>query len=221
MKSLALGLLVLLAVVQATLPALAAGLTVQSAGLALLRRDYGDAVTCTLSAAADTYVGSDQSGTSFGGAASLLVDNSSSSTRRALLRFDLGGCAPAIPVDAIVHEATLHLTTSSLLNVGPRTYGLRRATAAWSESTSWSAQPPTAGSLTSSATIGLAVVVGTPIDWPVASDVQSFVSNQATNHGWQLADTVEGVTPLLAASISFASREASSGQPRLTITYAP
>ena len=220
MKPLALALLVLLAAVQTFLPALAAGLAVQSAGLAVLRRDYGDAVTCTLSAAADTYVRSDQSGSSFGGSASLLVSNSSSSTRRGLLEFDLGGCSPAIPVDAIVHEATLRLTTSSLLNVGPHTYGLRRATAAWSESTSWSTQPPAAGSLTSSATIGVTVVVGTPIDWPVATDVQSFVSGLATNHGWQLADTVEGVTPLLSASISFASREA-SGQPRLTITYAP
>lgn len=221
MKSLALVLLVVLAVVQAVLPALAAGLAVQSAGLAVLRRDYGGAVTCTLSAAADTYVRSDQSGTSFGSAASLLVSNSSSSTRRSLLRFDLGGCSPAIPVDAIVHQATLRLTTSSLLNVGPRTYGLRRATAPWNESTSWSGQPPTAGSLTSSADIGLTVVVGTPIEWPVATDVQSFVSGLAINHGWQLADTVEGVAPLLSASISFASREASSGRPRLTITYAP
>ncbi|HUG48293.1 MAG TPA: signal peptidase I [Candidatus Limnocylindria bacterium] len=189
MKPLRLLALLQVALLLAAAPALAAGITVHSGGLALVERQYGAPLTCTLVPAADTYVRGDQTGTSFGGATSLLVGNSSASTRRSLLHFDLAGCFPAIPPDAIIHTATVRLTSASLLNVGPRTYGLRRATAGWTESTTWFSQPSVQGTLSARATIGLTTVVGTPIDWPVGPDVQAFVSSRTTDFGWQLADT--------------------------------
>ena len=199
----------------------AAGLQLISGGIMLAERSYGPPTVCTLSAAADTHVRSDQPGSSFGSALTLVVNNSSASTSRALLRFDTGQCDPAIPADALVHAATLTLTTSSVMGGGSRSYELWRTAGAWGESTTWAGQPTVAATSTASTTVALGTLAGTAVGWSVVGDVQAFVAGDADNHGWRLSDAVEGVTPLLSSQLAFHSREAASATPRLTITYAP
>src|ERR687895_692488 len=87
--------------------ATAAGLSVSSTGVAIENRTYGSALTCTVTAVADTYVRSDQTGTSLGSQTTLDVNAMGSATRRAFIRFDLSGCAPQIASDAIIHSATV------------------------------------------------------------------------------------------------------------------
>jgi len=199
----------------------AAGLQLTSGGIMLAERGYGLPTVCTLAAVSDTHVRRDQPGSSFGSALTLVVNNSSASTSRALLRFDIGQCDPAIPADAIIHSAALMLTTSSLLSAGSRSYLLWRATAAWGESTTWSGQPSVAAASTSSATVALGAVAGTAVVWSVVGDVQAFIAGDVADHGWRLSDAVEDGTLLLSAQLAFHSREAASSSPQLTITYAP
>jgi len=199
----------------------AAGLQLTSGGIVLAERGYGLPTDCMLAAVSDTHVRRDQPGSSFGSAQTLLVNNSSASTSRALLRFDTGQCDPAIPADAIIHSATLSLTTSSLLSGASRSYLLWRATAAWGESTTWAGQPTVATASTSSATVPLGTLAGTAVGWSVVGDVQAFVAGDLANHGWRLSDAVEDGTLLLSAQLAFHSREAASLSPQLTITYAP
>ena len=198
----------------------ASQLGLSSTGVALSNRMYGSPVTCTLTAADDTYVRKDQTTLSFGNQTSLEVNNSSANTRRTLVRFDLSSCSPAISSDAIVHTATIRMTTASLASTASRSYELFRATSAWTESTTWSTQPSVAANATSTATIPALTVIGSTIQWPAARDVQSLVAADNTNFGWRVNDASEdgGLVP---ASITFNSSEAALNRPQLVITYAP
>ena len=184
-----------------------------------MSRTYGSPVTCILTATADTYVRSDQTGSSFGTQTTLDLNAQGSAVRRAFVSFDLTSCSPEIPSDAIVHSATVRLTTSSLASTSTRTYDLYRATSSWTETTTWATQPSVAGSATSSATVPALTVAGTTFQWSAGRDVQSFVASDQTNLGWRLNDANEG--GLLALTTSFRSRETASNRPQLVITYAP
>jgi hypothetical protein len=218
-RNLSLFVASLLVVVGSLGMARAASLDLSSTGVVVKDRTYGSALTCTLSAVADTYIRSDQTGNSFGSQATLDLNAQGSAIRRSFVRFDLSACSPAISSDAIVHAATVRLTTAALASTSARTYSLYRATGAWTESTTWASQPSVAATATASLTVPALTLVGTNFQWSVGRDVQAFVAADQTNLGWRLNDANEG--GLLSLTTQFNSREAASNRPQLQITYAP
>ena len=197
----------------------AASLGLSSTGVVTNNRTYGSPLTCTLTAASDTYIRSDQVNNSFGSATNLDVNAQGSAIRRLFVRFDLTACSPQIASDAIVHSATVRLTTSSLASTSTRTYDLFRATSSWTETTTWTTQPTVAGSATSSVTVPALTITGTTFQWSAGRDVQSFIAADQTNLGWRLNDANEG--GLISLATSFSSREAASNRPQLDISYSP
>ena len=197
----------------------AANLPLTAKHLTLVTRTYGAARTCTINAVADSYVNKAQAATNFGTLATLILSPDSTSTERAYLRFDLGSCAPAIPSDALVQTARVQLSVS-VAALATRTYELRRATAAWGETTvTWNVQPAVTGSPTSSTAVAFGTLIGTVVEWTATGDVQAYVTGAATDLGWRLSDTNEGI--FLGLPLTVGSREAASGQPKLVVTYLP
>ncbi len=195
----------------------AAPIAVISANLTAYAKTYGAPVTCTLSAAADSYVNKLLAGINFGTGTTLLVSPDSTITERTFLRFDLASCSPAIPAGAIIQSASLRLTVA-VLTTATRTMELRAATAAWTETgVTWTNQPAASASVTASTSVPTGTTAGTVVTWSATSDVQSFVTGVSSNLGWRLADSAEGV--LLGPTLSLSSREAASGQPQLVVTY--
>ena len=197
----------------------AAGLSIDTGGLTVVTRTYGAVRTCTLTAVSDTYVNKALATTNFGTGTTLLLNADTTSTERVFVRFDLSTCAPSIPSDALVQTAKVQLTVS-VAALATRTYDLRRATAAWVETTAtWNVQPAVAGSPTASTTVTLGTLVGTVVEWTATGDVQSYVTGAATNLGWRLSDASEGIA--LGTPLALGSREAATGQPKLVVTYLP
>jgi hypothetical protein len=198
-------------------PAHAASLAISSADLTAATRSYGAPVTCTLTAVADSYVDAALATTNFGTSSVLNMDPSAVSTERILVSFDLTTCSPAIPADAIVHTAQLELTVESVV-LASRTVDLRSVTSGWTEAgVTWNTQPTVAGSVTASTSVTAGQAAGTVVAWSAISDVQAFVTGAASNLGFRLSDSAEGVG--LGALLSFNAREAGSGRPQLVITY--
>jgi hypothetical protein len=194
----------------------AGSLAISAASLTAFERTYGAPSTCTLSAAADAYVGEDTPATAHGSETTLEVSAQTGTRRRSLIRFDLDACSPAIPPDAIVHTASLQLTVAAVLLAG-RTYRLSRVGASWSEATvTWNVQPTVAGS-TATLAVALGTLPGSVVEWSVVADVQDFVTGAAGNYGWRLSDTAEGALQL--GQLGLHSREAPTDPPTLVITY--
>lgn len=171
--------------------------------------------SCTLAAAADSYVDGDvlAAGSNFGTATTLSVRSSVLGNRRSFARFDLTAC-PSFS-NARVTDATLYLFATSA--AAGRTYDLHRVTASWTETViTWDNQPAVAASATASA----ATAAG-EMSWSVTADVAAFVDGSATNSGWRIHDRNEGAT--LAETSTFASREngTPANRPRLEIDYYP
>jgi hypothetical protein len=196
----------------------AASITIANGRLTTVTRTYGAAQTCTLTAISDSYVNKALATTNFGTGTTLLVNADSTTTERAIVRFDLSSCSPAIPSDALVQTANLQLTIA-VAALATRTYALRRATASWAESTvTWNLQPAVA-SATASTTISLGSLTGTVVEWTATSDVQAYVTGSATDLGWRVSDSNEGI--VLGTPLTVGSREAATGQPKLVVTYLP
>ena len=200
----------------------AAALNLASGGMTIKNRTYDSPLTCTLTAVADTDVHAGQPNSSFGSQTTIEVNSSSSNPRRSLVRFDLSGCSPAIASDAIVHSATVRLTTASSIGLLGRSYGLHRATSSWTETTTWNTQPSVVAAATSTVSIAGLTGSGEIVNWPASRDVQALVAADESNLGWRVNDTNEngGILPL-PVNITFSSREAGSNRPQLVITYAP
>lgn len=197
----------------------AAALSIASAYLTGASKAYGAPVTCSLTAVADASVNAALATTNFGTSTQLNVSPNSVATQRAFLRFDLTGCSPTIPADAIVQSATLNLTTASLV-LATRTIVLRSVTASWTEAAvTWNTQPGVAASNTSTAGVTLGQAAGTVVSWTATSDVQSFVAGAATDLGFRLSDSAEGAA--LGVPLVVNAREAASGRPQLVVTYVP
>jgi hypothetical protein len=100
---------------------------------------------------------------------------------RGLVRFDLS----SVPAGSVVTEARLELTLVALEG-GATTIDLRRALAAWTETTvTWDNQPGGASPFSS-------LVVGTDLlvyEWPVTDVVRDWVSGAAANRGLVLHGT--------------------------------
>jgi hypothetical protein len=198
--------------------ALAASVTVTSDKLTAITVAGGvPAQTCTLMAAtADAYVDEGSPDSAFGSASTLEV-RSGPSDRRTFARFDLASCS--IPQGAWVSSAALKLHLSTAPSES-RSYEAHRITAAWDEATmTWNNQAAVAASATSSASTGTAGA--TTIQWPVTTDIRSFLDGSATNHGWRVRD-VDETAPVGVGSV-FSSREhaTASQRPVLTIAYYP
>jgi hypothetical protein len=197
----------------------AATISIDAGGVAAATRTYASPRTCTLTAVADSYVNKSLANTNFGTGTALLVNADGTATARSFVRFDLTTCSPAIPSDALVQTATLQLTVS-VLAPATRTYEARRATATWLETTiTWNAQAAVAGTPTASTTVTVGTPAGTVVSWSATSDVQAYVTGVSTDLGWRVADGAEGI--VLGTPLSFGSREAATGQPRLVVTYLP
>lgn len=195
----------------------AASLSVASAYLTGASKAYGAPLTCTLTAVADASVNAALATTNFGTSTQLNVSPNSVATQRAFVRFDLTGCSPPIPADAIVQSATLSVTTAAPV-LATRTIDLRSVSAAWTESAvTWDTQPSVAASNTSTADVTLGQAAGTVVSWTATSDVQSFVAGAATDLGFRLSDSAEGTA--LGVPLVLGAREAASGHPQLVVTY--
>jgi hypothetical protein len=197
----------------------AASLALTSAHLTAVTKTYGAQVTCTLAAAADSYVDKFSATTNFGTNTLLNVSPNSLTTERAFIRFDLTSCSPAIPIDALVRSASLRLTVATL-TTATRTVELRTAMSAWTETVvTWNNQPVASATVSASLSVALATAAGTVLTWSASADVQAFVSGAATNVGWRLGDSAEGVA--LGPVLSLDAREAATGQPQLVVVYVP
>jgi hypothetical protein len=197
----------------------AASIAIANGRLTAVTRTYGAPRTCTLTAVSDSYVNKGLTTTNFGTGTTLLLNADSITTERAFVRFDLSSCSPAIPSDALVQTAKVQLTIS-VAALATRTYDLRRATASWVESTvTWNRQPVVAASPTASATVSLDSAIGTVVEWTATSDVQAYATGSATDLGWRVSDSTEGMS--LGTPLTFGSREAGTGQPKLVLTYLP
>ena len=159
-----------------------------------------------------------------------LGDFTANETRRALLRFDL---AP-IPANAVVREVQLTLEIVRVpQNPGSAPFELRRLLGAWSEvAASWNSrlagvpwQTPGAlgvsdaeGTVSSTAAREGLGAMSFPSTATLVADVQGWLRDPATNHGWLLRSQSED---LLRTARHFASREAVIGttRPKLTVTY--
>lgn len=198
-------------------PAAAAALSISPAYLTAMSKAYGAPVTCTLTAVADASVNSAQANTNFGTNTQLNVSPNSLALQRAFVRFDLAGCSPTIPADAIVQTASVRLTTASAV-LATRTINLRSVSATWTEAAiTWNNQPAVAASNTSSAGVTALQGAGTVISWTATSDIQTFVAGASTDLGFRLSDSAEG-NPL-GLVLALSSREAASGRPQLVVTY--
>lgn len=159
-----------------------------------------------------------------------LGDFTANETRRALLRFDL---AP-IPANAVVREVQLTLEIVRVpQNPGSAPFELRRLLGAWSEvAASWNSRLAgvpwqTPGALgvsdaertvsSTAAREGLGAM-SFPSTATLVADVQGWLRDPATNHGWLLRSQSED---LLRTARHFASREAVDEvtRPRLLVTF--
>jgi len=171
-------------------------------------------VTITLTPVADAYILSSSASTNYGTATTLYVGSqTTSSTGRALFRFDL----KAIPAGATVQSATFqaYLMQSSpspaLLDVE-----LKRIDALWQEMiVTWASQPGYTGA---NNVEGIDTTPGY-YEWDVTSLVQTWV-NGNPNNGLALMSKNEGT---VIGWRGFASKESvsPSSPPRLVVTYRP
>ncbi len=203
------------------------------------------AVDASLTPTADNSIYRDQPGSSNGAGTGLFVGNNANqitSTRRALLRFDLS----AIPQNAFVTSASLGMFLEhAQTTVTP--LRLHRVTAGWGEGTSvgggggGSGGPATAGDATwdarifpgtswttaggdfvaAASTTTLIGAADSSYTWPSSpsfvADVQQFLDQPAANFGW----IVIGNETTTRTAKRFSSREADivDDRPTLKISY--
>ena len=167
--------------------------------------------------------------------------NAGTARRRAVLAFDLS----AISAGSTVTGVSLQLRNSSNRDTGQPTMTLHRLTQDWGEGASSASGPGGGGT---SAAAGDATWIHTFFDtsfwdspggdymaavsaqqtvgsngtyaWEsdeLVSDVQAWVDDPASNFGWILI----GNESTIGTAKRFNSREASSGQPLLSVTYTP
>jgi len=131
------------------------------------------------------------------------------------VRFDLASCA--IPSAARVLTGSLGLTLATAPSAS-RTYDVHRVTAGWTQlALTWSNQPTTAGSASTSLSTG--TTSGVSLAVSVLADVSAFVAGGATNNGWRIKDRTEG-NLVAAGEGRFGSREGPT-PPTLIVTYYP
>jgi hypothetical protein len=210
--------------------ALAAPVSLTSAGLTVFR-------TCTLTANPattptefDANVEQDNPATNYATLASLSVtSHSGSANRRSYVRFDLTKCTPTVPATATVTSATLKAYDSNLPPTC-RTHDVFRVDASWAESTiTWNNQPfgttvdsPASTQRTDSASVGQSVCQYSAlgyVSWKVTSDVQNILNLTNANYGWMIRDDAEDSSVTQAST--YEPRETANvfRAPMLVVTY--
>jgi hypothetical protein len=167
-------------------------------------------ISTTLSATADSYVGSDHATQNNGTATTLSIDGNSTKIKRAFVAFSVA----SIPAGSTINSATLTLCETSTTT--GRTHVLRLATSTWTETgITWNNQPTVSG--TQSASIATTSSLSC-FNFTVTADVQSWVNGTA-NNGWRLNDSDE--TLAAGSAVNYASREngTAANRPKLAITY--
>jgi hypothetical protein len=167
----------------------------------------------------------------FGTLTTMDVASARSANRRIYIRFDLGGCTPAIPTTATIRLATLRVYASILPTVC-RTYDIFKVGATWTETgVTWNSQPfgaainnPARGTRTDSFRIGTTTscenrVVGMISGANVTSDVASFVSGGSTNFGWMIRDDRENSSTARTTTFSAKNLGTLAQAPQLIVTY--
>lgn len=204
-------------------PAAAAPLTLSTGSLTVDRTCVLNPLTAASPGGADTWVNQQNQNNNFGTSDPLTVTSRSGRNARALVRFDLSRCTPAIPGTATVTSATLRLVTTGDVASSCRTYGAHRVNSSWAEtSVTWSTQPSHAGTPTSTVEVGASgcSVGGTGLaTWTVTSDVVAFRSG-TTNHGWAIRDQAESANGSGFTS-TFYSRDfvGAPAAPQLRVSY--
>lgn len=159
-----------------------------------------------------------------------LGDNSGNETRRGLLRFDLS----SIPSGAVIRDVQLKLQVVRVpQSAANSTFEIRRLLSDWEEaSASWNsrlagvtwqvpgalgAQDAVAQPSSTADVTGLGTVVF-ELTGQLIADVQQWLVNSNSNHGWVLRSQSED---LLRTARHFASRQALDTQtrPALVITF--
>ena len=168
--------------------------------------------TCTLGASAttDTYVAQGSANTNFGTNTTMLVRSNSGSQDWAFIRFDLSSCN--IPTTGGADTATLSLTVTTAPG-NTRTITVTPVLSTWASGTlTWTAaQSLTYGSATTTFATGTTTGTKTAT---VTVDVDNLIKSSSANFGWRLSDGGSG-----NQTTTFATSNASSNQPQLTINY--
>lgn len=166
-------------------------------------------------------------------------DNGGATIRRGLMRFNFS----AIPAGSTITSVTLRLYMSQTQS-GSQSVGLHRCSLAWTEGTAfafggagtnagigdstWNYQvyptvpwPTPGGAFAATASATKAVSAVGFYSWSstaaLVADVQSWVDNPASNHGWVLKGNEAASTTVKR----FESREAAANQPLLVVNYLP
>lgn len=163
----------------------------------------------TVTADADAFARQTSAGTNFGTATTLRVQSGQTliillvpDNERSLVHFAL----PAVPAHCTVTGATLRLNASSA-SAG-RTLQAFRASAAWTETVTWTNQPGTTGSAATTTS-------GTGWrEWDVTTQAQAMYAG--SSHGFVIRDAQEG--SILTATQVFSSREGAN-PPQLVVTF--
>jgi hypothetical protein len=190
------------------------------------------AAETTLEPVADVEFRSIEPNATYGSATTLstggLGSNTGNATRRALLRFDTSGIPPEAEVESVELGVTVTMTPPT---PPASTFELRRMLAAWSETeSSWNNRLTgvpweMAGALGAADASGLASStveissVGSyviPSTEQIVADVQGWVEDPESNHGWMLRSQAENV---LRTARHFGAREHNNSPPRLTVNY--
>lgn len=193
--------------------ALAASLAVTSAALTSWSA-AGSVPTssCTLDAVEDSYVNAQSTGTNYGTATDLPVENGNR-RKRTFVRFDVASCVPA-GARILTAQLALYLVDAPSAD---RTWELHRVTGAWTETgITFANQPGVAAAATAALATGTTDGVWTA--WDVLADVQAFADG-TTNDGWRVWDQNDGQNP--ARGGAFSSREAAANTPGLAVTFYP
>lgn len=175
--------------------------------------------TCTLTPTHDTWGVSTSGGSNYGTEQDMQIGfGSNGARRRVFIRFDLSECD--LGQDAVVLSATLRLYRNSTNINGTRNYRSSRITQSWDETTlTYSNQPATTTGAEDNRSYSN---TGSPDwrEWTVTTHVQGFLDGSYTNYGWMLWDT--GSTPASGSNTAwYSTKEASSNNPELVITYQP
>ncbi|HMJ88616.1 MAG TPA: DNRLRE domain-containing protein [Candidatus Acidoferrum sp.] len=144
---------------------------------------------------------------------------------RSLIRFNVA----SVPTNAVIDAASVSVTVTkkALVATAPHSFGLHRASRAWDEAqATWTAAAAgsdwtTAGGdyeVDASASTPLDLGTGTFSSETLATDVQAWVSGDASNVGWILRTSNESINQ---SARRIASHEAfdPNTRPKLSITY--
>lgn len=214
-----------------TVGGFSASLNASSQNLTPYRSCVVTATPSSTTAVIDSKVQQANATTNYGTLTTFDVSSRTSQNRRTYIKFDLGGCSPAIPSSATIRLATLRVYVTTLPSVC-RTVDIFRVTASWAESTlTWNNQPfgttinnPPTGSRTDSFNVGTPTgcenrVAGYTVGAVVTSDVAAFVAGSATNHGWMLRDDAEDSGTTRTSTYSAKNLGTLAQAPQLVVVY--